>query len=93
MDFDDVLNQIEDVANEMLDDLDHAMADECQLDPRCGSFYIGEDFIASKYPHNLDEYAGFKTIDSTEVSVIGFLKIYSATNKKVAAVIKAYNEN
>lgn len=86
------MNYFDDIANE-LNELEDRILSACTphdpklagLDIRCGQIYVGEDFIASTRPRELDYYGGFEYVDSDYTLTIGqFLKIYSIQDERVA---------
>ena len=64
------------------------------LDIRCGQIYVGEDFIASTRPRELDYYGGFEYVDSDYTLTIGpFLKVYSIEDERVASHMATLEHN
>lgn len=59
------------------------------LDDRCGPILVGEDFIATLFPRQLDYYGGFEyVILNTGAITIGTMKVYFAEgNDRVQRVL------
>lgn len=51
-------------------------AHELGLDSRCGFVYVGEDFVASNRPRELDYYGGFEYVDPEYTLRLGEWKLY-----------------
>jgi len=59
------------------------------LDIRCGTIYLGEDFLATKHRRSLDYYGGFEYIEPEYVTVVGEWTLYSIEHGRVLEAIEA----
>jgi hypothetical protein len=90
--FDDLLNQVTDLATEFLAEAKLVNADEVGLDERCGKVYVGNDFIAT-LAHNrrkLEYYGGFEYIDDDSKFTIGDYIFYTDNHERVSDAIDHY---
>lgn len=62
-------------------------AHELGLDPRCGNIYVGDDFIASGNPRQLDYYGGFEYVDPDYTQPLGDWKLYLNEDDRVAEAL------
>lgn len=85
MDYDEVLEFTEEFRHGLFTKCKAVPAEHCGLDRRCGTVWIGEDFLASDAPRLLDYYGGFEYVDSAYKTIIGGVTIYSTEDKRVAA--------
>jgi hypothetical protein len=53
------------------------------LDRRCGFLYVGEDFVASTSPKELDYYGGFEYIDPEYTLTLGIWKLYLKGDRRI----------
>lgn len=67
-------------------------AHELGLDSRCGTVYVGEDFIATPHPGTLDYYGGFEYIDSDYTQSLGDWKLYLNGDDQVADALSHLEE-
>lgn len=58
-------------------------AHELGLDSRCGSVYVGEDFVATSCPRELDYYGGFEYIDPEYTIRLGEWKLYFKGDRRI----------
>lgn len=58
-------------------------AHELGLDLRCGSIYVGEDFVATSRPRELDYYGGFEYVDSEYTLRLGEWKLYFKGDSRI----------
>lgn len=58
-------------------------AHELGLDSRCGFVYVGEDFVATSRPRELDYYGGFEYVDPDYIQSVGDWKLYSKGNRRI----------
>ena len=83
--FDDITDALSELEDRILSACTPHDPELAGLDIRCGQIYVGEDFIASTRPRELDYYGGFEYVDSDYTLTIGqFLKIYSIQDERVA---------
>lgn len=87
MDFPTIQDTILQLQDEIESTCRRVPAHELGLDPRCGTVYVGEDFIATEYPGGLDYYGGFEYIDSEYTQSIGAWKLYSNEADRVAEAL------
>jgi hypothetical protein len=90
MDFEQINDQLEELADELANNTTPVPAESVGLDYRCGLILVGEDFIASASPRLLDYFGGFEYIQAEHRRSIGSLTIYSAENDRVLNVLEAY---
>lgn len=62
-------------------------AHELGLDHRCGTVYVGEDFIATPNPNTLDYYGGFEYVDPDYTQPLGDWKLYSNEDDRVSEAL------
>jgi hypothetical protein len=87
MNFDEVMELAEDFRQKVLSTCPVVSADKVGLDARCGSLFIGDDFVASVSPRTLNYYGGFEYIDPEHVLQIGPVTVYSNESGRVAEVL------
>ena len=68
-----------------------AIQQDCELIPahklglnsRCGFVYVGEDFVATSRPRELDYYGGFEYIDPEYTIRLGEWKLYFKGDRRI----------
>ena len=76
---------------ELVDSTQAAIVHDCELVPahklgldrRCGFLYVGEDFVASTRPRELDYYGGFEYVDSECTFPLGTWKLYFKGDRRI----------
>lgn len=76
---------------ELVDSTQAAIVHDCELVPahklgldrRCGFLYVGEDFVASTRPRELDYYGGFEYVDSKCTFPLGTWKLYFKGDRRI----------
>lgn len=90
MTFDDIYNEAEELAARIMATTTPVSACNVGLDRRCQTLLIGDGFVASAFPKQLDYYGGFEYIEEGVIS-IGNMKIYSADNQRVQDVLDRFS--
>ena len=69
-------------------------ASQLQLDERCGSLYVADDFIAAKRDNNrrLRYYGGFEYVDEENITYIGDYVIYNNNCDRVYEAIEYFQQ-
>lgn len=99
MDYNDILEKLEDMQQELFKECEYVSADAVGLDVRAGRVhvypaeYVGDGFIACDHPGSLDYYGGFEYVDKDCITRVGNTKIYSGEDERVAGCLEYYNEN
>lgn len=89
---DDALAALDQIGNALIKTAKPTDASSCGLDERCGTIYIGEDFIATRQSRSLDYYGGFEYIGKGDRQTIGDYTFYSIDSDRVRDAIEAYEE-
>ena len=76
MDIHTLIELVESAQAAIEHDCELVPAHELGLDSRAGFLYVGEDFVASARPKELDYYGGFEYIDSEYTLRLGEWKLY-----------------
>lgn len=90
MDYFEALDRLEELVEEIVESTTPVEADKVGLDSRCGPILIGNGFIASMMPKQLDYFGGFEYVDDEHRRVIGGLTIYSDETDRALNVLEAY---
>lgn len=93
MTFDELYTKLSDLAEEILDDCTPHSPEAAGLDRRCGTVYLGEGFIASRYAPSLDYYGGFEYIDKEHILALPEIKVYSIESDRVADCVASIEHN
>lgn len=83
MDIHQIIETLENLQAQMESDCELIPAHELGLDPRCGFLYVGEDFVASTRPQDLDYYGGFEYIDTEYTITLGTWKLYLKGDRRI----------
>ncbi len=62
-------------------------AKDCFLDPRCGDVVIGDNWIATRVPHQLEYYSPVMYVSSSSKIKLGDLTIYSAIDGYIQDIL------
>ncbi|MGE4374770.1 MAG: hypothetical protein AB7D01_03585 [Methanoculleus sp.] len=87
MNRDELICAIDELVDGALEGAVERPAHELGLDPRCGTVYVGEDFIATASPGNLDYYGGFEYISDEYTLQLGGHKFYYSGSHRVAEAL------
>jgi hypothetical protein len=90
MDYYTLADRLEELVEEIVNDTTPVPAEKLGLDSRCGPILIGNGFIASMMPRQLDYFGGFEYVDAEYRRVIGGLVVYSDEHDRVQNVLEAY---
>lgn len=71
----------------------YVSADKVNLDSRCGSLYVGKNFIAVPSFSNgrLRYYGGFEYVDNSDITHMGEYVIYNDNSERVYDAIEFFN--
>lgn len=75
----------------LLEGKEKVKADALGLDFRCGTLWVGDDWICTTDRRGLDYYGGFEYIEKDYITSIGRYTIYSAEHQRVADCLEYYN--
>jgi hypothetical protein len=89
---DDALAALDQIGDALIKTAKVTDASSCGLDDRCGTLYIGDDFIASRNSSRLDYYGGFEYIEKEYKQTIGDYTFYAIDHDRVRDAIEAYEE-
>jgi hypothetical protein len=92
----DIIERVNELAEELIEDAKLLSAEQFGLDDRCGNLYMGEDFIAVPLHRDrtLQYYGGFEYVDHSSRQVIGEFVFYSTDDDRVeGAMDKAREEH
>ena len=67
-------------------------AEALGLDQRCGSVWLGEDFLATDQRRLLDYYGGFEYIDQEHIITLGSWTFYSIEADRVLGAFEYVEE-
>jgi len=87
MNRDELICAIDELVDGALEGAVERPAGDLGLDPRCGMVYVGEDFIASSNPRQLDYYGGFEYISDEYILQLGGYKFYYRGSHRVDEVL------
>jgi hypothetical protein len=90
MDYQTLVEKLEELVEEITKDTTPVPAEKLGLDGRCGPILVGNGFIASMMPSNLDYFSGFEYIDAEHRQMVGGLTIYSNASDRVLNALKTY---
>jgi len=76
MDIHQIIETLQTLQAQVESDCELIPAHELGLDPRAGFLYVGEDFVATSRPRELDYYGGFEYVDSEYTLRLGEWKLY-----------------
>ena len=93
MTYNDIQQELYELEQKVLASCDLYPAEELGLDPRCGSLYVAEDFIATIHRKSLDYYGGFEYIDSEYILSLQTLTIYSNEAERVDSALLTLEHN
>ena len=91
MNYDELYSALDELASGALEGARLVSADELGLDSRCGMVYVGEDFIATKYPRQLDYYGAFEYVDEEYILQIGPYKFYYRGDSRIDRLLNQEN--
>ena len=91
--FDDITEALSELEDRILSACTPHDPELAGLDIRCGQIYVGEDFIASTRPRELDYYGGFEYVQAEHVLVLGKMKVYSIESERVARCLATLEHN
>ena len=77
------LDLIESAMTAIEHDCELIPAHKLGLDPRCGFVYVGEDFVATRHPRELDYYGGFEYTDPEYTVRLGEWKLYFRGDSRI----------
>ena len=83
MDFSTIQDTLLQLQDEIESSCRRVPAHELGLDPRCGTVYVGEDFVATPNPGTLDYYGGFEYIDPEYTIRLGEWKLYFKGDSRI----------
>jgi len=89
------IDNINDMANDMIMGLPYVPATEIGLDHRSGKVYVGDGFIAVKKVHNevIRYYGGFEYVDAEFVVHVGNVVFYlDDDGGRVTDCLETYEE-
>ena len=92
MDFSTIQDTLLQLQDEIKSTCRRVPARELGLDYRCGTVYVGEDFIATASPGPLDYYGGFEYIDAEYTQTLGDWKLYLNEDNRVAEALARLGE-
>ena len=78
-----ILEPIKSITAAIEHDCELVPAHELGLDRRCGFLYVGEDFVASTRPRELDYYGEFEYVDSKCTFPLGTWKLYFKGDRRI----------
>jgi hypothetical protein len=90
MDYQTLAERLEELVEEIVNDTTPVPAEKLGLDGRCGPVLVGNGFIASMMPRQLDYFGGFEYVDAEHRHVIGGLTIYSDESDRVLNALEMY---
>lgn len=83
MDYTELNQRAQALAQEALATTTEHPAEALGLDRRCGSVWLGEDFLATDHRQALDYYGGFEYIDKEYITTLGDWTFYSIEADRV----------
>lgn len=84
MELQDALNQLDELAEQLVKGAVSIHASKMGLDDRCGYLMVGEDFIATRHDRTLQYYGGFEYVDAEYRHVMGSWVFYDIEHERVA---------
>ncbi len=87
-----------DIIQDKLAELEEAITEHCQkvgaqelgLDYRCGQVFVGQGYLATHNPRQLEYYGGFEYIDRAFVTTVGSLTLYAQEAERVHTCLDHY---
>ena len=87
MTYDDIYEAVEELRERIVSSTEPVEPQTVGLDRRCGPVLVGEDFVATCMPKQLDYYGGFEYV-TEGVMAIGEMKVYFAEgNDRVQTIL------
>ena len=83
MDIHQIIETLHNLQAQVESDCELVPAHQLGLDLRCGFLYVGEDFVASARPRELDYYGGFEYIDPEYTLQLGEWKLYFKGDSRI----------
>ena len=83
MDIPSIIETLQTLQDQVESDCELIPAHELGLDPRCGFVYVGEDFVATRHPRELDYYGGFEYTDPEYTVRLGEWKLYFRGDSRI----------
>lgn len=83
MDYTELNDRAQALAQEALATATEHSAEVLGLDQRCGPVWLGEDFLATDHRQALDYYGGFEYIDKEYITALGDWTFYSIEADRV----------
>lgn len=83
MDIHQIIETLQNLQEQVESDCELIPAHELGLDPRAGFVYVGEDFVASNRPQELDYYGGFEYVDPEYTLRLGNWKLYFKGDRRI----------
>jgi len=87
-DFEQVRDDIESTAEGFLSGVKTFSGKQIGLDPRAGTVYVTEHWVATKHAKSLDYYGGFEYVHDGDTIQVGNIKFYSAEDSHAKRVIE-----
>ena len=91
-DFNSFLTRLDDLQTEIFGCCPLVPARKLGLDARCGSLYVGPDFVASTRHSTLEYYGGFEYIDPEYTVTLGQVRLYSCHHPRVQRALHYLNQ-
>lgn len=88
-------DELDKIVTKIESELQEVTAESLGLDPRCGTLYIGADFIATTYEsedRTVRYYGGFEYVDDEHVTRIGNLTLYSIEDDRIQGCFDRLND-
>ncbi len=89
MDYGDIMERAEALAEEAIQTGTRHLANSLGLDGRCGMLVVGETWIATDNARTLDYYGGFEYIDDSYKTRLGSWTFYARDDGRVDSAITA----
>ena len=93
MTWNDVCNELATLEAQVLETCTPHPASDCGLDRRCGTVYLGGDFLATRNERDLSYFGGFEYIPAEDIQRIGSITLYSMEHPRVLEAIRTLEHN